>query len=158
MNCYVTSMRAIFKKSEKCSIADNQWHATPPPALPLSQGEGSRAHKPIMWWSDCTMQTDNLRSVLTKKQSRIFFLPLWSIRPHKPYQNLRPRDSGLCFIRILKAKSGSREPSPRSWDACREAMNVARKLTIPSLLSMIPFKTLLSLLPIYRWRQKAIWA
>ena len=40
-----------------------------------------------------TMQTDNLRSVLTKKQSRIFFLPLWSIRPHKPYQNLRPRDS-----------------------------------------------------------------
>ena len=62
-----------------------------------------------------TMQTVNLGSVLTKKQSRIFFLPLWSIRPHKPYQNLRPRDSeGLCFIRILKAKSGSREPSPRS--------------------------------------------
>ena len=40
-----------------------------------------------------TMQTVNLGSVLTKKQSRIFFLPLWSIRPHKPYQNLRPRDS-----------------------------------------------------------------
>ena len=36
----------------KSNVADNQSHATPPPAPPLGQGEGSRAHKPIMRWSD----------------------------------------------------------------------------------------------------------
>ena len=61
-----------------------------------------------------TMQTDNLRSVLTKKQSRIFFLPLWSIRPHKPYQNLRPRDSQLHVrmdqdtMDVLEKKAGDK--------------------------------------------------